>query len=69
MEIQSSDLVNVVKLAREAAILGEYETARIKYLQALTLIESATNQSGYDQHLTSKWKLLNDKIKSEMNIT
>ena len=29
METQSSDLVIVVKLAREAAILGEYETARV----------------------------------------
>ena len=59
------DLSRYVKVARELAILGNYEKSLSKYKTALNIIQSRLGEIS-DNYLKDKWKGTEDTLKNEV---
>ena len=59
------DLSRYVKVARELAILGNYEKSLSKYKTALNIIQSRLGEIS-DNYLKEKWKGTEDTLKNEV---
>lgn len=62
-----SDLVNMVKVCREKALLGLYSDSVKKFENLLRLINSKCQETN-DEYCLSRWKSTEKSLQEEMNV-
>jgi len=64
-----SSFLSDLKIARESAILGNYQTAVAKYRTVISLVKGhLTYHVGGDPGVKQKWKVVNDQLAKELQI-
>jgi hypothetical protein len=65
---KSEQLSTMVKLARETAILGDYENSTKNYQLAIKIAQSLMNGATANLHLHSSWRDLGELLVSECKL-